>query len=89
MASDSEDASRLYYIKCGKSMGKRELLLILGFAVMGTLVYQLTARPSAESGSHFSVGAVVDHVRRVVRGNQANAEVVTTTNHAVSGNASS
>jgi hypothetical protein len=84
VASDSVDASRLYYIKCGKSMGKRELLLILGFAVMGTLVYQLTARPSAESGSHFSVGAVVDHLRRAVRGNQANAEVVTTTNHAVS-----
>jgi len=65
-------------------MGKRELLLILGFAVVGTLVYQLTARPSAESSSHFSVNAVVDHLRRAVRGNQANAEVVTTDTHAPS-----
>ncbi|MEO7274288.1 MAG: DUF4097 family beta strand repeat-containing protein [Vicinamibacterales bacterium] len=78
------DASRLYYIKCGKSMGKRELLLILGFAVVGTLVYQLTARPSAESASHFSISAVVNHLRRAVRGNQANAEVVTTADHPVS-----
>ena len=65
-------------------MGKRELLLVLGFAVVGTLVYQLTARPSAESSSHFSVNAVVDHLRRAVRGNQANAEVVTTDDHALS-----
>jgi DUF4097 and DUF4098 domain-containing protein YvlB len=65
-------------------MGKRELLLVLGFAVVGTLVYQLTARPSAESSSHFSVNAVVNHVRRVVRGNQANAEVVTTEDHPLS-----
>src|SRR4051794_30478875 len=65
-------------------MGKRELLLILGFAVVGTLVYQFTARPSAESSSHFSVNAVVDHLRQAVRGNQANAEVVTTETHALS-----
>jgi DUF4097 and DUF4098 domain-containing protein YvlB len=84
VASDSVDAPRLYYIKCGKSMGKRELLLVLGFAVVGTLVYQLTARPSAESSSHFSVGAVVDHLRRAVRGNQAHAEVVTTDDHPMS-----
>ena len=84
MASDSVDAPRLYYIKCGKSMGKRELLLILGFAVVGTLVYQLTARPSAESSSHFSVNAVVDHLRRAIRGNQAHAEVVTSDDHPVS-----
>ena len=65
-------------------MGKRELLLVLGFVVVGTLVYQLTARPSAESSSHFSVSAVVDHLRRAVRGNQANAEVVTTDTHPLS-----
>ena len=65
-------------------MGKRELLLILGFAVVGTLVYQLTARPSAESSSHFSVNAVVDHLRRAIRGNQAHAEVVTSDDHPVS-----
>ena len=65
-------------------MGKRELLLVLGFAVVGTLVYHLTARPSAESSSHFSVNAVVDHLRRAVSGNQANAEVVTTETHALS-----
>ena len=34
----------LYYNGRAKSMGKRELLLISGFAVIGLLVYQLTCR---------------------------------------------
>jgi hypothetical protein len=55
-------------------MGKRELLLILGFAVAGTLVYQLTARPEAQGQRRFSFSTVLDHVRRELRGNRAEAE---------------
>jgi hypothetical protein len=60
-------------------MGKRELLLVLGFAVIGTVAYQLTARPAAEGERHFSLSAVLDHLRRGVRGNRSSAE--TTTNN--------
>ena len=60
------DARQLYYINHSKSMGKRELLLVLGFAVVGTVIYQLTARPAAEGARHFSLSAIVDHVRRVI-----------------------
>ena len=35
-------------------MGKRELLLISGFAVIGLLVYQLTMPATADSGGGFS-----------------------------------
>lgn len=84
MASYSEDASRLYYINYSKSMGKRELLLVLGFAVVGTVVYQLTARPAAEGERRFSLSTLIDHVRREVRGNRASAETTTTTTHPLS-----
>lgn len=59
-------------------MGKRELLLVLGFVVIGTAVYHMTARPSAEGSRQFSLSAVVEHVRRTVRGNRASAEVTST-----------
>jgi Toastrack DUF4097 len=84
VASYSEDASRLYYINYSKSMGKRELLLVLGFAVVGTVVYQLTARPAAEGERRFSLSTLIDHVRREVRGNRASAETTTTTTHPLS-----
>jgi Toastrack DUF4097 len=78
------DARRLYYINHSKSMGKRELLLVLGFAVVGTVIYQLTARPAAEGERHFSLSAVMDHVRRGVRGNRATAETTTTATYPLS-----
>jgi hypothetical protein len=65
-------------------MGKRELLLILGFAVAGTLVYHLTARPAPEGQRRFSFGTVVDHVRRELRGNRAQAETTLTATHTLS-----
>jgi hypothetical protein len=44
----------LYYIGHPKAMGKRELLLVSGFAVIGVLVYQLTMPASADTGGGFS-----------------------------------
>ena len=60
-------------------MGKRELLLICGFAVVGALVYYATA-PAAAPGQHgFSIGRVIEEMRREIRGNRSSAEVSTTT----------
>ena len=44
----------LYYNGRAKSMGKRELLLISGFAVIGLLVYQLTMPATADTGGGFA-----------------------------------
>jgi DUF4097 and DUF4098 domain-containing protein YvlB len=65
-------------------MGKRELLLVLGFAVLGTVVYQLTARPAAEGERRFSLSTVIDHFRRGVRGNRASSETTTNASYHVS-----
>jgi hypothetical protein len=62
-------------------MGKRELLLIIGFVVAGTLVYQATAPPSTPGAKSFSFSTIVDHIRREVRGYRSNAEVTTPTTY--------
>jgi hypothetical protein len=59
-------------------MGKRELLLIVGFVLTGTLVYYATAPAQAPGQEGFSVAKILDAVRREVRGNHASAEVRTT-----------
>jgi DUF4097 and DUF4098 domain-containing protein YvlB len=69
-------------------MGKRELLLVLGFAVIGTAVYQLTARPAVEGERRFSLSTLIDHVRREVRGNRASAETTTNTDYHLSADTS-
>ena len=58
-------------------MGKRELLLIAGFVVFGTLIYQLTKGESAPGQQGFSLSRIIDSVRREVRGRPARAELVT------------
>jgi hypothetical protein len=58
-------------------MGKRELLLIAGFVVFGTLIYQLTKSESAPGQQGFSLSRIIDSVRREVRGRPARAELVT------------
>ncbi len=64
-------------------MGKRELLLILLFVLLGAGVYWLTA-PSADPGVEgFSVARMFESVRREVSGNQASAERTTTASEAV------
>jgi hypothetical protein len=56
-------------------MGKRELLLVVGFIVVGALVYQLTAPPAQAGEKSFSFSQVMESVRRHVRGNRASTEV--------------
>lgn len=48
-------------------MGKRELVLIAVFLVVGIVVYQVTAPPAAP-GSDVSVGGILSRIRRGMRG---------------------
>jgi Putative adhesin len=62
-------------------MGKRELLLIAAFVVVGVVVYQVTAPAGESSGSGFSIGRIIDEIRREVRGRPASAEITATATH--------
>ncbi len=64
-------------------MGKRELLLIAAFVVVGSIVYQFTAPPPAAGERSFAPGQVLDHVRRAMRGNRASAELSTRSTYPV------
>jgi hypothetical protein len=55
-------------------MGKRELILIAVFAVVGVAVYQLTAPPAAPGEQGFSISRIVNNLRREMQGSRANAE---------------
>jgi hypothetical protein len=48
-------------------MGKRELLLIIGFLCVGVVAYQVTA-PADAAGTGFSVSGLIDKIRREIRG---------------------
>lgn len=64
-------------------MGKRELLLIAGFILLGAAIYHFTA-PAAKPGEQgFSLARIFDQVQREVGGNQASAEVTTNASHPV------
>jgi hypothetical protein len=58
-------------------MGKRELLIIAGFVVVGALVYQFTAPPSTNT-SGFSFANIFNEARREMRGNPGRATVTHT-----------
>ena len=58
-------------------MGKRELLLIGGFVLVGVLVYLVTAPAPAPGQQGFSIGKLMEEVRREVRGHQSSVEVKT------------
>ncbi len=64
-------------------MGKRELLLIVAFVILGAVVYQATAPPPAPGERSFSLGAALESLRRHVRGNRASAELTTSSTHPV------
>ena len=64
-------------------MGKRELLLIGAFIVVGVVMYQLTAAPPPAGTRTGTVGGFLDHVRREIRGNRFYAEVSSSTTHPV------
>ena len=62
-------------------MGKRELLLIAAFLIVGVVVYQATVPPPAPGERSFSLSQLVSNIRREIRGNNSFAEVTTTTSH--------
>ena len=64
-------------------MGKRELLLIVGFVLIGALVYQVSAPAREPGNSTWSFGAIIDDIRREIRGNPGRAEVTSTRTHAI------
>jgi putative adhesin len=64
-------------------MGKRELLLVICFVVVGVVVYQVTAPTPAPGERGLSLGRLIEAARREVGGNRAMAEVTTTTTHAL------
>jgi len=53
-------------------MGKRELLIILGFLVLGAALYQVTAPPARE-GSGFSFRRLIDEIRADIRSDSTSA----------------
>jgi hypothetical protein len=55
-------------------MGKRELLLAAVFIAVGVVVYQVTAPPGDPSKPGFSLGRVVNEIRREIRGQRESAE---------------
>ncbi len=62
-------------------MGKRELLLIVAFLIVGVVVYQATAPPSGPNERSFSFSRILEHVRREMRGNRASAEETKVSTH--------
>jgi hypothetical protein len=54
-------------------------MLIVAFATAGALVYYATAPAAAPGQQGFSIGRILDHLRREVRGNRSSAEVSSTT----------
>ncbi len=62
-------------------MGKRELLLIVAFVILGAVVYQATAPPPAPGERTFSLGGAIESLRRHVRGNRASANLTTVSTH--------
>src|SRR5436190_1829827 len=67
-------------------MGKRELLLILGFIVFGAVVYHVTAAPADPARSNWSFGGMIQKIRREVSSNSASAKSQTTVNAPAPGN---
>ncbi len=58
-------------------MGKRELLIVLGFLVAGAVLYQVTAPPARE-GTGFSLGRLIDEIRADIRSDSTSARHVHT-----------
>lgn len=64
-------------------MGKRELMLIAAFVVLGGIVYQLTATPAPPGEQGFSFSKMFEELRREVRGNRFSAERTSTAVQAI------
>ena len=59
-------------------MGKRELVLVAVFLVMGIVVYQFTAPPPPPGSEGVSIGGIVQKLKREVQGARENATASTT-----------
>lgn len=64
-------------------MGKRELLLVICFVVIGVVVYQATAPPANPNERSFSFARLIEAARREVSGNRAHTERTSTAAHPV------
>ena len=62
-------------------MGKRELLLVVCFVIVGVLVYQATAPAPGPGHRGLSIGRLIEAARREVSGNRSLAELTTTNVH--------
>src|SRR4026209_1696490 len=62
-------------------MGKRELLLIVAFLIVGAVVYQATAPPAGPNDHGLSFSTIVDKIRREMRGNRGRAEITKVSTH--------
>ena len=58
-------------------MGKRELLIITAFLVIGVVAYQVGAAPSADGRRRFTLATLLDHFREETTGRRASATVTT------------
>jgi hypothetical protein len=59
-------------------MGKRELVIVLAFVVLGVVAYRLTAPPAAPDQEGFSFSRFWNEARRELRGNSAQARFTST-----------
>ncbi len=66
-------------------MGKRELLLVVCFLIVGVVVYQATAPTPAPGERGLSLGRLIEAARREIGGNRAVADLTTTSTHKVTG----
>ncbi len=64
-------------------MGKRELLLVVCFLIVGVVVYQATAPTPAPGERGLSLGRLIEAARREVGGNRAVADLTTTSTQKV------
>jgi hypothetical protein len=64
-------------------MGKRELLIAVTVVVIGFGVYRFTAPPGDPSRSGFSLSAIVNEIRREIRGQRVTADATFTAAQAV------
>jgi hypothetical protein len=64
-------------------MGKRELVLIAAFVLVGVVIYQVTAPPLAPGQEGFSFGRMIQNVRRNMQGGRTQAAVESSRTEAV------
>ena len=59
-------------------MGKRELLIIAAFVIVGAIAYQLTAAPTKPGERGFSLSRIFGEIRREISSNASSAKITKT-----------